>query len=201
MQSSIDCVVTAIHMVELLHSEKAVHGSELKFGCPWWYNILFLYKSAVVLIAARLSLAVIADISEDSISNAWAHVVELINNYGFYSKAARHLLTTLLTLADAVPYQYSKPSQGLQMEQSLIAEPLQRVGGGQNEQRQKADSAMEKGSMTTAGNFDNFDQRNLWTHASSHDTEGLDNFIPTTLDFNIAFDPNDLNWLNLVFDQ
>lgn len=201
VQCSIHCVVAAIQAIELLYSAKAVlGGGGISFGCPWWYNILFLYKSAIVLIAARLSPAIVADVSEDSLSHSWGQAVELIDNYGFYSKTARHLLTTLLVLADAVPYQYSKSLQWPRMQQSLISEPFQRGRGVQYGQTQRTDSTMEEYPTKAPGNLGNVGQQNLWSNASSHNTEGLDGFTPTTFDFDTAFDPNDLNWLNLVFE-
>lgn len=86
------------------------------------------------------------------------------------------------------------------MQQILISEPFQRGRGIQYGQTQRTDPTMEEYPTKTAGSVGHFDQQNLWSHASSLDTEGLDGFIPTTFDFDTAFDPNDLNWLNLVFE-
>ncbi|KAK5046102.1 hypothetical protein LTR84_008559 [Exophiala bonariae] len=192
VQCSIDCVRAAQRSIDLLYSEKAVLGGEIGFVAPWWYNILFLYKSATILIAARLSPSILADVAEDSIAATWSRAVELISNYGRYSKSIQRLLTTLLVLADAVASQYSKNFQRPQSYDNMLY-PLPAEALSHNMEFSTEEQFM------SATYFPQVDPPDPWISRASNGRGDGENPIPTAADFNAAFDPNDLSWLNIVF--
>lgn len=174
VQCSVECVLAAQQSIDILLSEQAGLGGEVGFLCPWWYNILFLYKSATVLIAARLSPTLMAEVTEDSISLSWTRAVELINTYGCYSLTARSLLATLLALADAVSCHHAKM------------------------QDQRTESTIEVSYLSPEG-LDGLNQESIWDYRASDGTLGEEQITPTVADFEAAFNHEDVLWFEAIF--
>ncbi len=67
---------------------------------------MYLYVSATVLIAARLSPFVLAEISETAMFDSWRQVMEAFNQYSIHGPSIKRLWTTLKLLFDTVPRQF-----------------------------------------------------------------------------------------------
>ncbi|RJE23999.1 transcription factor [Aspergillus sclerotialis] len=94
LQCSIICVKVAQEIIELVHSNIPTGAS----GGPlpaWWYNILYIYSAAMVLIAARLRPAILAEVPESSITRSWNCALEILRKYQRYSASARRCVAAL----------------------------------------------------------------------------------------------------------
>ena len=63
-------------MVQTIYVEKMILPGEVGFLSAWWYNVLFLYASGSVLIAARLNDAILREVSEDAVLDSWRKASE-----------------------------------------------------------------------------------------------------------------------------
>lgn len=124
LQCSIICVKAAQESIELIYNNVPADGT----GGPlpaWWYNVLcsyesFLmfahliltcidvYTSATVLIAGRLCSAILAEVTEDSVTRSWKCALEILRKYESYSTSARRCVAALEILYEQVV------SEGLQ---------------------------------------------------------------------------------------
>lgn len=110
LQCSIICVRVAQESIGLIYNNVPADGT----GGPlpaWWYNILCsffpcrtqlhianrvdTYTAATVLIAGHLCSAIIADISEASITHSWGCALEILRKYQGYSTSARRCVAAL----------------------------------------------------------------------------------------------------------
>ncbi|KAF3398019.1 hypothetical protein F1880_006501 [Penicillium rolfsii] len=101
LQCSIICVKVAQESIELIYKHVPSDGS----GGPlpaWWYNILYIYTAATVLIAARLSPTILADIPESSITRSWNFALEILRKYQSHSTSARRCVAALEILYEQV---------------------------------------------------------------------------------------------------
>lgn len=174
------CVKVAQEAINTIWTHKSDSVHDVGSLSAWWYNILFLYTSATVLIAARLSPSILADVPEDSIVRDWCRACELLEAYGDLGTSVRRLATTLRLLFDTVPQQYSR----LRQPQEAAAENMSHA----------ATANMRPTFSTgTAASAPLEPTTNL--------TEALDQANFTTGDFtafDTIFDPNDLSWLMTI---
>lgn len=118
LQCSILCVKAAQDSIQLIYSNIPLDGT----GGPlpaWWYNVLCVYQyfallcpdlltetdvytSATVLIAGRLCSAILAEVTEESITKSWTHALEILRNYQKYSTSARRCVAALEILYEQV---------------------------------------------------------------------------------------------------
>lgn len=110
-QCALTCVEVAREAIQTNYVEKMILPGEIGFLSAWWYNVLFLYASGTVLIAARLNDAILCEVSEDSILDSWRKASELLGNYARYSKSIRRCFRMLQILFETVPYRYSRLRQ------------------------------------------------------------------------------------------
>lgn len=107
-QCSVNCVKVAQEAISIIDKRRINNTGHL---AAWWYNVLFLYISATVLIAARLSPLLLAEISEAVIFDSWRQVMEALNQYSVHGASINRLSTTLKLLFDTVPRQFSRVRQ------------------------------------------------------------------------------------------
>lgn len=99
LQCSVICVQNAIEAIHVVHQH-------LNNASEWWYNIMYLYTAATIIIAARLQPLILADVSEDAIDQAWREAVTTLKKYELYGKVVRRLLATIQLLAQQIPMSY-----------------------------------------------------------------------------------------------
>lgn len=112
LQCAIVCVKVALEAIDTIYRERGSNVRETGSCAAWWYNVLYLYTSATVLIAARLSPPILAEVSEESILQGWRRALEVLDEYSRFGASIAQLPTTLRLLFEAVPQQYSRLSQG-----------------------------------------------------------------------------------------
>lgn len=61
-----------------------------------------IYSAAMVLIAGRLRSAILAEVTEESITRSWNHALEVLRKYQRYSKSARRCVAALEILYERV---------------------------------------------------------------------------------------------------
>ncbi|KAJ5259608.1 hypothetical protein N7478_012589 [Penicillium angulare] len=108
-QCSIICVQAAQESIQLIYSNIPSNGS----GGPlpaWWYNILYVYTSATVLLAGKLCPAIKAEIPITTISHSWNCALEILRNYQIYSKSARRCVAALEILHEKVVHEGQLPA-------------------------------------------------------------------------------------------
>lgn len=152
----------------------------------WWYNVLYLYTSATVLIAARLSTVILAEVGEDSILNAWQKAVEALEGYNSFGVSMQRLTTTLRLLSETVPQQYSRLRGFARQEQEVAS-----VGPPNPSQ---GTMSMAMPYWHPLGTIElSAPAEELTSYANLDDSNGLSNDF--SFDFGTGFDPNDLSWL------
>lgn len=101
--------------------------NEQQFTHAWWYNVLFIYNAATVLIAARLCGDVIADIGEDELGASWSLATSMLERYAKGSTWVHYLLEGMRNLATAAGVRLADESQAIMPHAGMES------GQGQNE--------------------------------------------------------------------
>ncbi|KAJ5586648.1 hypothetical protein N7450_006435 [Penicillium hetheringtonii] len=94
LQCSIICVRVAQESIEMIYNNVPADGT----GGPlpaWWYNILYIYTAATVLIAGRLCPAISSEISDTSITSSWNRALGILRKYQSYSFSAKRCVAAL----------------------------------------------------------------------------------------------------------
>ncbi|GIK05000.1 hypothetical protein Aspvir_009099 [Aspergillus viridinutans] len=100
-QCSVICVKVAQDVIELIHSNIPADGSAGPLPA-WWYNILYVYTAATVLIAGRLRSAILEEVTETAITRSWNCALEILRSYYSYSSSARRCVAALEILYERV---------------------------------------------------------------------------------------------------
>ncbi|KAL4936435.1 hypothetical protein BDV06DRAFT_233421 [Aspergillus oleicola] len=144
LQCSIICVNAARDVIELIHSNIPFDGTAGPLPA-WWYNILYVYTAATVLIAGHLCPTIVAGITESAITYSWHCALEILLKYQSYSTSARRCVAALEILYERA-----------------VTEPSSQAGDGQPhtpgvipETNPMGDFALGEG--VNAGLLDSFD--------------------------------------------
>lgn len=184
LQCAVVCVKVAQAAIDIVHQEEDVLIEEPYYLSAWWYNVLFLYTSATVLIAARLSPDILNEVPEEKILESWRKAVKLLEKYGAFGTSIQRLVTTLRLLFDAVPQQYSR------LRQQLPRQHEDSVTAALTPTRSQAPLM-----SSTIWRPADFPTPSLDQEAADFLCETGGGLDETLLDFNNVFDPNDLSWL------
>ena len=186
LQCAIVCVKVALEAIDTIQREKGRSAGEMNFCAAWWYNVLYLYTSATVLIAARMAPAVLADVGEDLVLEGWRAAMEILEEYSVIGASIRRLTTTLRLLLEAVPQQYSRLKDARQTQANSPSLP-------QN-QPQTTMPLNSWRPLAPAGFLPNLpDEINGGLVGDNSGFVG-----DPLLDFDTVFDPNDLSWLMTI---
>ncbi len=141
LQCSILCVQVAQATVDLIYSN--ISGDNSIGPLPaWWYNILYVYTAATILLAARLKSQIMSEIPEDSIMRSWRCALEILRKYQEYSTSAKRCTVALEILYDRV----------VTSQDGIPAtEQGQRLGVGADAGPGSSDVAMTQQGWTTTG--------------------------------------------------
>ncbi|KAL3452764.1 fungal-specific transcription factor domain-containing protein [Aspergillus insuetus] len=101
LQCSIICVKVAQEVIGLIHCNIPTDGTSGPLPA-WWYNILYVYTAATVLIAAYLCPAILDEVTEASIATSWDTALEILRKYQSYSTSARRCVAALEILYERV---------------------------------------------------------------------------------------------------
>ncbi|KAF7882706.1 uncharacterized protein EAF02_006069 [Botrytis sinoallii] len=78
LQYAIVCVKIAQEAIDTIHLRETSGSNEIS---PWWCNVIFLYKSATVLIAGGLCPSIVAEISETAIHESFSKATAILRQY------------------------------------------------------------------------------------------------------------------------
>ncbi|KAL4877987.1 fungal-specific transcription factor domain-containing protein [Aspergillus karnatakaensis] len=112
LQCSSICVKVAQEVIELIYSNIPSDGSSGPLPA-WWYNILYVYTAATVLIASRLCPAIFEEVSEPAITRSWKCALEILRKYQTYSTSARRCVAALEILYEQVVSETPPPDQSI----------------------------------------------------------------------------------------
>ncbi|KAJ5306304.1 hypothetical protein N7508_005319 [Penicillium antarcticum] len=101
VQCSILCVRSAQDLVDMVYNNFPPNGKIGKLP-SWWYNILYVYTAATILIAGRLCPAILAEATEESVSLSWQRALNILRNYQSYSSSARRCVLALELLYEQI---------------------------------------------------------------------------------------------------
>lgn len=188
LQCSVVCVEVAIEAIDIVHREGGGRGGQLGYCAAPWYNVLYLYTAATVLIAARLAPTILAEISEKKILTSWNNAIKILNSYRSASPSIERLETTLALLFNAVPERYSRFKNNVKTSAY--------IGNGSSSANQDQDATQ----TTHCGNQDSVNSCSRLQVDAVVSTQNDDEAMPddSYLDFYVDFDPNDLDWLTTI---
>ncbi|KAL4933264.1 transcription factor domain-containing protein [Aspergillus undulatus] len=94
LQCSVICVNVAREIIALIHGNAPVDGTAGPLPA-WWYNILYVYTAATVIIASRLCPAIMEEVTEFAVTHSWNCALEILRKYQSYSTSARRCVAAL----------------------------------------------------------------------------------------------------------
>ncbi|KAF7586738.1 hypothetical protein BBP40_008381 [Aspergillus hancockii] len=100
-QCSAICVKAAQEIIDLIHNNLPTDGSAGPLPA-WWYNILYVYTAATVLIAGYICPTVLDEVTEAAITRSWNGALEVLRKYQAYSTSARRCVAALEILYERV---------------------------------------------------------------------------------------------------
>jgi hypothetical protein len=106
MQCSIMCVNVAQETIDLAFTRLSADPTSVGPTAAWWYNVMFVYSAATVLVAAKLCASLMLEFSDDSISSSWSRAIELLGYYRDFNPIIEQLIRTLHMLYDVLPEHY-----------------------------------------------------------------------------------------------
>jgi hypothetical protein len=186
LQCAIVCVSCAQESIELIQQHKSTQIGQAGQIDSWWYNVLFLYTSAAVLIAARSSPVLLAEVSGASLPQSWRIAITVLEEYATFNTSIQFLIDTLKVLFNAVPQQYSR----LKAQTSGPAAP-----DGSSHATTSAAASLTTG-VTDRTDID---------PQGSLPFDSISAFYPNTpfsmepfSDLDFVFDPSDFSWLTTM---
>jgi hypothetical protein len=191
LQCSVVCVKTAQDAIEHIHSRLPGDPNDIGALAAWWFNVLFIYTAATVLVAARLRSAIVSEIAEEAIARSWQHAIEILNRYEAFGASAQRVVATLQILYDKVPERYLQykiqpqaddmAMQGAPNEQSGT-EAVSRVG---SQNWAYPPPWLQNNKVNVAG-------------PAAPQTARIETSLGYLDNFDFNFDVNDVSWLNTV---
>ncbi|KAF1986363.1 hypothetical protein K402DRAFT_355696 [Aulographum hederae CBS 113979] len=106
LQCSVACVQTAQEAISLVHSRFPSDTGHVGNLAEWWYNIMYIYTAATILVAARLNQSITSDVSEDSIMDSWYLAIATLQRFECYGVTVKRLIAILEVLFHQIPQRY-----------------------------------------------------------------------------------------------
>ena len=185
LQCSLLCIRLAHQAINVVYEKRSGCTEEIGTLSAWWYNVLFLYTSATVLIAARLSPSILTEIPESTVMMWWKQAMEALPEYTAFGSTVQHALTTLQVLFNTVPRQFLLP-QRVSADHGVLGQRPQLMGAGADP---RYEDGRERGPSTsisaTAPQVD----------AAEPELDSLFLEAEDFLAFDASLGPNDMSWL------
>ncbi|KEF62745.1 uncharacterized protein A1O9_00718 [Exophiala aquamarina CBS 119918] len=187
-QCAIVCITVAQDTIDLAYTRRSGDPAAVGPIAAWWYNVLFVYSAATVLVAGKLCPSILTELSEKSISRSWHRAIEILEHYQAFGPVIKQLVAAQHVLFNTLPEHYSQTKGSRRPENSsghldLDANNL---------------SALSSRYIAPMG-------PNPYSHLDSDiDVGGGCNPLASAdlsnqafnYDFDFVFDNNDLSWLN-----
>jgi hypothetical protein len=179
-QCAIVCIKIAQEAIDLVHQYKSTQWATTGFIAAWWYNVLFVYSAATVLVAARVRPLWQSEISEAAILQSWRRAINILETYKDYSKSIPKLIVTLQMLFKQVPKSYL--SRDVATRQNS---PSKQMHPGSDDHNESAVDAQIHRNWDTS--------RYHNTAIQDEEVDGIPSLIS---DIDFFLDADDLSWLN-----
>lgn len=219
-QSSVMCVQAAIDAIQHMKDRLPASISAIGSLPAWWYNVLYIYTAATVLLAAIRSPALKEHFRSERILGSWRSAVIVLRRYRTFSSSVRKSITALEMLFDQITPQDLGTTDRPDTRPQPTAPPKRRA--------QHSAPALEQHQLSPNG----LDRWGSYDHSLPLTTQqaGMIPFAPATTsqpdpsmtygdprmpvdpnlttgdesldrvwsqeNFDIAFDISDLSWLN-----
>jgi len=188
LQCAIVCVKVSQEAIDIIYREGVADAGKVGSLAAWWDNVLYVYTSATILIAARLSTSVLADVSEESLFDGLRKAVEILDRYKLFSASIPRLTYTLRLLVDVVPRQYSRVYPQLQQDNAST------TAGNQAPSISGATFSFWC-PLKPKGPSSHPSHRTSSHSDSGNDQPALNEVRP---EFDAVFDPEDFTWLMTI---
>lgn len=190
LQCAIVCISIAQETIDLAYTRRSGDPTAVGPIAAWWYNVLFVYTAATVLIAGKLCPSILTEITEQSISRSWHRAIEILEHYQSFGPVIKQLVAAQHVLFNTLPEHYSqtkgprlpenstnRPAFGETTVSAMASRQAEQIGS-------NSYSPMNSNTGTDSGK-------------NSMPPVGFNN--PTfEYDFDFVFDSNDLSWLNSI---
>ena len=101
-QSSVMCVQAAVDAIQHMKDRLPVSISAIGSLPAWWYNVLYIYTAATVLLAAFRSPTLKEHFHSEHILESWRSAVFVLRRYRTFSSSVRKSITALEMLFDQI---------------------------------------------------------------------------------------------------
>lgn len=102
LQASVLCVQAAIDAIEHIRSRLPASVSAIGSLPAWWYNVLYIYTAATVLLAAIRCPPLKEHVHSERILESWRGAVVILRRYRAFSSSVRKSITALEMLFDQI---------------------------------------------------------------------------------------------------
>ncbi|TGO59598.1 hypothetical protein BCON_0043g00540 [Botryotinia convoluta] len=120
LQCAIVCVKIAQEAIDTIHLRETSGSNEIS---AWWCNVIFLYKSATILIAGSLCPSIVAEISKASIHESFYKATAILRQYTTFNASVLRLVTVLDILFQIVPQKFSRLKKAPQRVEAEAGPP------------------------------------------------------------------------------
>ncbi|PGH27883.1 hypothetical protein AJ80_00433 [Polytolypa hystricis UAMH7299] len=110
-QCSIVCIKVAQETINLVYTYRDSIFATTGLLTAWWYNALFVYSAATVLLAAQLRPSLQSELSRTDILKSWSRALSILDGYKEYSESIPKLIATLHMLLEQIPEGSTHPKQ------------------------------------------------------------------------------------------
>lgn len=105
LHSSSLCVEVAISAIEAIHTHLPKSVAAIGLLPAWWYNVLYVYTAAVVLLAAARCPSMQSKISQELILERSETAIFILRRYKIYSSTVQRSVAALEALFAQIPGQ------------------------------------------------------------------------------------------------
>ena len=184
IQCAIVCGHVAQETIELAHTRRSTNSSAVGPISAHWYNTLFVYSAATVLVAARLCPLVLQELSNNAIIRSWNMAIEILELYQNLNPVIPKLIAALHLLFNVLPSHYTQSK---------------RLDAGLHENDEVEALEDESANPAVQQYHDNNTSGGANAPVSTHTSQVQDfDALHATGDFDFSFDANDMSWLSDV---
>lgn len=183
-QCAIVCIKIAQDAIDLVHQYKDTQWATTGFIAAWWYNVLFVYSAATVLVAARVRPLWQSEIGENSILQSWHRAIDILEKYRDYSQSIPKLIVTLQMLFKQVPKSY--------LSRDVVRDSFT----AQNSPSQRIHLSSDDHNVSAGDPQPPRSRGNLRYQNTDGLDEDVDRIPDLTSDIDFFLDVDDLSWLN-----
>lgn len=189
LQCAVVCVTVAQEAIDLAYTRRSGDPTAVGPIAAWWYNVLFVYSAATVLIAGKLCPSILTEIPEKSISRSWHRAIEILEHYQSFGSVIKQLVAAQHVLFNTLPEHYSQ-AKGPR----LAGDSSHQTGHGDN--NNVLTLANGQGEQMASDTYSALHSKTAIEVSDSSTPSLCLNNPNFDYDFDFVFDSNDLSWLN-----